>query len=95
MEDLQRQIQELKKQLNDLSTKYDNLCDDSTIPLNIDQAFRSRLGGGSSGLYVIGTGGSSAGSTTIYNAFPVTVPANPSGCITVTWNGQTYNLLYK
>lgn len=95
MEDLQRQIQELKRQLDDLSTKYDNLTDDSSIPLNIDQAFRSRLGVGAAGLTLVGTGGSSAGNTTTINAFPFQLPANPSGCITVTWNNQTYNLLYK
>lgn len=61
-----------------------------SFPKDISDAILSRLG---SGLVSSGTG--SAGATTVYGAFPVTVPANPSGTITVIINGTTYNLLYK
>lgn len=83
MENLQAQIDELKATIDSMKAGY-------SFPKDISDAIISRIGTG-----IVSTGLGSPNSQTVYNAFPVTVPANPSGTITVVINGTTYNLLYK
>lgn len=87
------EIQQLKKEIEELKAWKKSLESSHSIPLEIDQAFRDRLSGLGSDLSVTGTG--TPGSTSAYGAFPVTVPANPSGTLKVVFNATTYELLYK
>lgn len=85
MEVLQTQIDELKAQIQQLKSA-------NTIPRDIETAFVERLNFGDK---LEGQGTGSAGTTSVYNGFPVTVPANPTGTLLVEFNGITYELLYK
>lgn len=83
MEDLQRQINELKLRL-------DNLGNYAAIPLEVQNAFALRIPGlkatgfGTFGTQTIDTSGATAD-----------VPAQPSGTIKVNIEGVTYELIYK
>lgn len=80
--DIQKQIDELKREI-------ENLKMSSTIPRDIQTAFTERLA-------VIGaTTTGSLNSPAVYAAFPVTVPASASGTIGITVKGTTYNVFYK
>ena len=82
MEDLQRQINALKMEL-------DNLKRTNAIPKEVEDSFKERLGG------IYGTGTSTVSGPIVYGNFPVTVPASAAGTLTVTYKGVVYNLLYK
>jgi hypothetical protein len=86
------EITELKKEIQELKAWKRSLESSHSIPVEIDQAFRDRLGG-SSELEVTGTG--SPASTSSYSSFNVVVPANPSGTLKVLVDGTLYELLYK
>lgn len=87
-------IQFLQKQINDLQTILDGLSNSSTINRNIETAFTERL----NGTFIAPTGTSTAPTQSIsVPSVPttITVPAQPSGTLTVVYKGITYNLLYK
>lgn len=88
------QIQFLQKQIDVLQKKLDTLANSSTIDRNVETAFTERLG--STFLTTTGTGTATTQSVAV-NTVPttITVPAQPSGTLTVTFKGTTYNLLYK
>ena len=85
-------MEQLQKQIDELKMEIDRLKSSNSIPRDIQTAFDERLNLKSK---LEGTGTGSTGATPIYAAFPVTVPANPSGTLKVTFNGITYELLYK
>ena len=87
MEDIQSQIDELNVQIAELKQSLDSLSNSATIDRNLETALQERLG---TPIDV-----STAGATVVVGSFPVTVPANPSGTLTVRFRGVTYNLLYK
>lgn len=88
--ELTKEIELLKTQVAELlDWKTKRIAQQITLPLDIPS--KNILTTGS----ITQTGTTSAGNTTVYNAFPVTVPANPTGCLTVVAKGITYNLLYK
>lgn len=87
-------IQFLQKQILDLQKKLDNLGNSSALDRNVETAFAERLGN----TFIAPTGTSTAATQNIsVNTTPttITVPAQPSGTLTVTYKGTTYNLLYK
>lgn len=89
------QIEQLYKELDTLKQKIDNFYRSSTIDRNVETAFVERLGLGNG---LSGTGTVSAGTQSIHIAATpadITVPAQPSGALTVVYKGTTYNLLYK
>lgn len=86
------ELQQLKKEIEELKAWKASLENAATIPLEIDQAFRERFLSGV-GLQATGTG--SPSSTLSYNSFNVIVPANPSGTLKVEYGGTIYELLYK
>ena len=81
--------QQIQEKLNDLQSQLDLLKSSSTIPRDVETAFIERLAGLSA------TAMGTAGNTVSNSAFPVVVPANPSGTLAVLYKGQVYNLLYK
>lgn len=88
-------IQQLYTELNNLKQKIDNFSMSSSIDRNVETAFIERLGLGNA---VNGTGTTTAGTQSVsVSSTPtnITVPAQPSGALTVTYKGVTYNLLYK
>lgn len=87
---MQEIVNDLLQRIATLEREMSNLKASSTIPLPIDQAFRGRF------KFIASVSAGSAGSTTVYNAFPVTVPANPSGTLVVQLpDGTTKELLCK
>lgn len=85
MEQLQKQIDELKREIQQLKSS-------STIPRDIQTAFEQRLGT----LGATGTGSASTQNIAITSTpQTITVVATPSGTLAVTYKGVTYNLLYK
>lgn len=87
--------EQIKKMQDDIATLMafkESLERSNTIPLDIDQAFRGRL----MALQATGTGTASTQSIVLTgNPQTITVPAQPSGVVTVTVSGITYQLLYK
>jgi hypothetical protein len=81
---------EEKKQFDEMYTTIQSMRAEYSFPKDISDAILSRLGTG-----IVATGTGSPNSQTVFGSFPVTVPANPSGTITVIIGGVTYNLLYK
>lgn len=81
--DLQEQINILKAEIDSMKASY-------SFPKPVADAIREVLGAG-----VVVSGTTTAGATTVISAFPFNLPANPSGALTVVYNGVTYNLLYK
>lgn len=92
---MQDQINQLKNDLAKLQQDFQNLKDATSIPKDVQDALTTRLGLTSLTNLIAKTGTGTAGSTVVYNAFPVTVPANPSGTLTVKVKGVTYNILLK
>jgi hypothetical protein len=91
MQDIQLQIDELKAQIELLKRS-------SSIPRDVENAFVERLGTRNISSAVIGSGTTNAQTQNItITSTPqtITVPAQPSGALSVTFNGVTYNLLYK
>lgn len=88
------EIQFLQKQIDDLQKKINQFSNSSTIERNVETAFTERLG--ATFLATTGTGTAPTQSVAV-NTVPttITVPAQPSGTLTVTFKGKTYNLLYK
>lgn len=81
---------EEKTQFDEMRATIEAMKAGYSFPKDISDAIVSRLG-----LGLVATGSGSPNSQTVYGSFPVTVPANPSGAITVIINGTTYSLLYK
>jgi len=89
------ELQSFQSQIDALQKKLNNLYSSSTIDRNVETALTERL---SSSFFAQPTGTSTAPTQSIgIAAVPtnITVPAQPSGTLTVTYNGTTYNLLYK
>lgn len=87
-------LQQLQKQLDAMQKQIDSLSNSSTIDRNVETAFIERL---KSSFFIAPTGtGTAATQNKAINTTPtvITVPAQPSGTLTVTYNGTTYNLLY-
>lgn len=80
--DLQRQISDLQSQINAMQTS-------NGLPRDLETALNERLN------FLLSTGTGATGGTSSFNAFPVVVPATPSGTLSVSVNGVTYNLLYR
>lgn len=95
---MQQENIQLKQQVDELSAKVDELAqyinllkNSSTIPLEIDQALNGRL----QGIKARGTVSASTQSVSVPSTpTSITVPAQPSGALTVTYQGSIYNLLY-
>lgn len=89
---MNQDIQFIQKQIDGLQRQLDSLKSSSTIDRNVETAFIERLG-------TISVSGTSTATTQniLIPATPatITVPAQPSGTLTVTYKGSTYNLLYK
>ena len=75
-----------------LEAVLDSLTRSNSIPRNIETAFAERLG---TGVSLVSTGTGTAGSTSSFSAFPVIVPANPSGTVKVSIGGTVVELLKK
>lgn len=91
-EELKIEIEDLRRSIEELSKKFDSLTNYNTIPFDVQEAFAARLPVPS----ITGTG--TADTQTIAlsgNPQNITVPAQPSGALTVIFNGITYELLYK
>lgn len=91
-EELKIEIENLKRSIEELSQKFDSLTNYNTIPFDVQEAFTLRLPVPNV------TGTSTADTQTIAltgNPQNITVPAQPSGTLTVISNGVTYQLLYK
>lgn len=89
------EIQQLYAELANLKQKIDNLSHSSTIDRNIETALTERFG---LDFKIIGTGTGSASTQSVSvpsTPTNITVPAQPSGTLTVTYKGTTYSLLYK
>lgn len=85
---------EQQRQFEQMKIEIENLKRSSTIPRDIETALRERLGIGVS-IFGVSTGSASTQAIGLTgNPQTITVPAQPSGVITVTFNGNTYNLLY-
>lgn len=84
------------QRMETLEKKLAMLENSALIPRNVETALKERLN-----IPIIAAGtlvaSNTAGITgpTVYNAFPVTVPAAPSGSLQVTYAGATYFLLYR
>jgi hypothetical protein len=88
-------MEKLQAQINDLQEQIELLKRSSSIPRDMETAFSERLGIATK---LSGTGTTTASTQSVsIPATPtsITVPAQPSGALTVTYNGATYNLLYK
>lgn len=91
------EINKLETALDDIEeirNKIESLYSSSTIPRDVETAFKERLGG------VITSTGTTGSATTQSVSVPsvptnITVPAQPSGTIAIVVNGTTYNVLYK
>lgn len=86
-------IQFLQKQIDDLQKKINQFSNSSTIDRNVETAFGERLTStfmAPSGTGVAGTQNKAINTTPTV----ITVPAQPSGTLTVVFKGTTYNLLY-
>jgi len=85
IQNLQNQINELKKQLNDLMNV-------STFPYDLQKIIEARLN-------VLSADSTSSATTQDINltgnAQTITVPTQPSGSLIVKFNGIPYSLLYK
>ena len=87
-------LQQLQQQIDELKQKIENLYRSSTIDRNVETALIERLGN----TFPSATGiGSATTQSVSVPSTPtnITVPAQPSGTLTVTYKGTTYNLLYK
>jgi len=85
-------MDKLQEQINNLQAQLDLLKSSNTIPRDIETAFTERLP------VLKATGLDTATTQNIaISATPITivVPAQPSGTLTVKFNGVIYNLLYK
>lgn len=92
------EIQQLYTELNNLKQKIDQLYRSSTIDRNVETALIERLGLTNISSAVNGSGTTTASTQSVSVASTptnITVPAQPSGALTVTYKGTTYNLLYK
>lgn len=86
--------QELLARIEQLERMVDSLANSALIPRDVETAFNERLRIDKKlEATIAGTG--SATAATVYGAFPVTAPAQPSGTLQVVYNGTTYELLYK
>lgn len=95
---MQPDIQQLIQRITDLENKVTKLYSSSTIDRYVETAFLERLGLTNLASAIDGTGTTTAGTQSV--AVPstptnITVPAQPSGALTVTYKGTIYNLLYK
>lgn len=86
------ELQSALERIDRLEAVLSSLARSSTIPRDIETAFAARLGTGTA---LISTGTGSAAGTSSYAAFPVVVPANPSGTVKVTIGTTPYELLLK
>lgn len=80
--DYEKRIKALEDQIKQLTAA-------SSFPRDVQNAITTRFG-----FLSIGKTGS-AGNTSSYAAFPVIVPANPSGTLEIISGGKTYNVLLK
>lgn len=88
-------LQKLYDELAILKKKIDNFSQSSTIDRNVETALTERL---ALSTKIIGTGTTTASTQSVSvpsTPTNITVPAQPSGALTVTYKGTTYNLLYK
>lgn len=92
-QDLRAQIAALQNTVDELVLAISQLGQANMIPRDIETAFTQRLGTDQA-LSSTGTTGA-AGTPVVYAAFPVTVPANPSGTLPIVVKGITYNVLLK
>jgi hypothetical protein len=88
---MQEDIKKINERLDNIESLLNSFKSANEIPLNIDNAFRSRLG--------LNTGGVSSASTQSIGLTgdpqTITVPAQPSGSIPIMKDGIVYYLLYK
>jgi len=81
-------------QFNEMKRELDALKSAISLSPDIETAFRERLL-----TKTVEVSGTTTASTQgiLLSGDPqsITVPAQPSGALTVTYNGTTYNLLYK
>lgn len=91
---MNQDIEELYKRVAELQQIMKNMFGSSTIPRNIETALAERLS--NSFPVIIGTSTASTQSVSVASTpTSITVPAQPTGTLTVTYKGITYNLLYK
>lgn len=91
-------IQQLYTELATLKQKIDQFYRYSAIDRNVETALIERLGLGNIVSAVNGTGTTTAATQNIVltgNPQTITVPAQPTGALTITYKGTTYNLLYS
>ena len=85
-------------QFNEMKRELDALKSAISLNPDIETCFRERLGIIDFTTVVKGTGTTTASTQGILlsgDPQSITVPAQPSGALTVTYLGTTYNLLYK
>ncbi len=83
---------ELQKQIDELKAQVNLLTQSSTIPRDVQTAFAERL----ATISVTGTSTALTQSVSVPSTpTNITVPAQPSGTLTVEYKGVVYNLLYK
>jgi hypothetical protein len=85
-------MENLQKQIDNLQAQLDQLKRSNSIPREIETAFAERLGS----MQASGTGSATTQSVSVPSTpTNITVPAQPSGTLTVKVGSVTYNLLYQ
>lgn len=100
MDEYTKNVNELmQKQIDDLRSEIDSLKSSTKIPLAIDQALQGRGFVKAIGVQGVPTSSGTVGvanTQTIVTSGPTaTVPAQPSGTISITIKGVIYNLLFQ
>lgn len=94
-EELKNQIDMAIQNLMQLSQRVDSLYASNSFPRDVETAIRERI---NFDVALFKTGTTTAGTQNINltgNVQTITVPAQPSGAVTVDINGTSYSLLYK
>lgn len=96
--DTNQKIQDLEQRLKVAEDFINSLKSNSSIPLEIDQAFRARFAVSGSSVSVTGTGTPGALIHTVYGGgFPISsdVPPNAGSTVILNINGASYEVLVK
>lgn len=91
--DIKNKLDDAMQAIDDLRTAFDMLSNSSTIPRDIENALRERLG------LISGAGGTGSYPTQSISIAStptsISVPSQPTGTIAIIIGGTTYNVLYK
>jgi succinylglutamate desuccinylase len=96
--DMKKEITELLSKVESMKQEIDSLKSNTSISPDVETAFVERLKIIDFTPLVKGTGTTTASTqnkSLSGDPETITVPAQPSGALVVTYNGTTYNLLYK